>query len=171
MYLTKSRCLFYIARRGWEFFGRVCAESIASFTYGSQSQLRRSFYSSSRDFWLKAHLSDCINVFFAFTSCPPPFPGMQGVYLHNLLNGRSVGLRSSSHSRFLSFPQCSGHLPVLTTTSTILPGFVLLFAWTFFSKRYDFFREHFKKTGLKMFRFRLLQVSSYSWRRPLCGIA
>jgi len=52
-----------------------------------------------------------------------------------------------------------------------LAEFRIVIAWTFFSKRFDFFREHFKKTGLKMFRFRLLQVSSYSWGRPLCGIA
>jgi hypothetical protein len=35
-------------------------------------------------------------------------------------------------------------------------------AWAFFTKRYDFLRENFKKTKLKMFRFRLLQVSLYS---------
>lgn len=42
-----------------------------------------------------------------------------------------------------------------------LGGFYLFIAWKFFSKRYDFMRENFKKTGLKMFRFRLLQVSFY----------
>ena len=34
-------------------------------------------------------------------------------------------------------------------------------AWAFFSKRYDFLRENFKKTGSKMFCFHLLQVSLY----------
>ncbi|KAF8802731.1 cytochrome P450 [Phlegmacium glaucopus] len=39
-----------------------------------------------------------------------------------------------------------------------LGGFHLLAAqWTFFSKRYDFFREHFKKTGANIFCFRLLR--------------
>jgi len=35
--------------------------------------------------------------------------------------------------------------------------FHLINAWTFFSRRYDFFRDHFTKTGLTIFRFRLLQ--------------
>jgi hypothetical protein len=34
-------------------------------------------------------------------------------------------------------------------------------AWAFFSKRYDFLRKNFKKTGSKMFSFHLLQVSLY----------
>jgi sterol 14-demethylase len=38
-----------------------------------------------------------------------------------------------------------------------LQGFHLVTASKFFSKRYDFFRENFKKTGVKMFRFSLLQ--------------
>jgi hypothetical protein len=41
-----------------------------------------------------------------------------------------------------------------------LEGFYLVTLWKFFSKRYDFFRENFKKT--KMFRFNILQVSSYT---------
>lgn len=40
-----------------------------------------------------------------------------------------------------------------------LNGFYFVTAWSFFSKRYDFLKENFKKTGLKMFRFGLLQVS------------
>ena len=43
-----------------------------------------------------------------------------------------------------------------------LEGFHLVNAWSFFSKRYDFFRDHFKRTGLKMFRFNLLQVSTFT---------
>lgn len=43
-----------------------------------------------------------------------------------------------------------------------LKGFHLVLLSKFFSKRYDFFRDHFKKTGLKMFRFNVLQVSSYT---------
>ena len=43
-----------------------------------------------------------------------------------------------------------------------LQGFHLVTASKFFSKRYDFFRENFKKTGVKMFRFNLLQVNSYN---------
>ena len=42
-----------------------------------------------------------------------------------------------------------------------LEEFHLVTLSKFFSKRYDFFQEHFKKTGLKMFRFNVLQVSSY----------
>ena len=42
-----------------------------------------------------------------------------------------------------------------------LDGFHLLTAWSFFSNRYDFFREHFKKTGLEMFCFHILHVGSY----------
>jgi sterol 14-demethylase len=38
-----------------------------------------------------------------------------------------------------------------------LGGFHLVTAWAFFSKRYDFLQGHFKDTGLKIFRFRLLQ--------------
>lgn len=42
-------------------------------------------------------------------------------------------------------------------------GFHILTVSKFFSQRYDFFQENFKKTGiLKMFRFNLLQVSSYT---------
>lgn len=42
-------------------------------------------------------------------------------------------------------------------------GFHLLTVSKFFSQRYDFFRENFKKTGvLKMFRFNLLQVRCYT---------
>ena len=43
-----------------------------------------------------------------------------------------------------------------------LEGFHLMTLSNFFSKRYDFFRENFKKTGLKTFRFNVLQVSSYT---------
>ena len=43
-----------------------------------------------------------------------------------------------------------------------LGGFHLVTLSKFFFKRYDFFREHFKKTGLKMFRFNVLRVSSYT---------
>ena len=43
-----------------------------------------------------------------------------------------------------------------------LKGFHLVTVTKFFSKRYDFFREQFKKTGLKMFRFNILQVGSYT---------
>ena len=43
-----------------------------------------------------------------------------------------------------------------------LEGFHLVNVSNFFLKRHDFFREHFKKTGLKMFRFNVLQVSSYT---------
>ena len=42
-----------------------------------------------------------------------------------------------------------------------LGGFRFVNAWVFFEKRYDFVRENFKKTGLKIFSFNLLQVSSY----------
>lgn len=44
-----------------------------------------------------------------------------------------------------------------------LGGFHLVTAWAFFSKRYDFLQEHFKKTGLRMFCFNILQVSSYTF--------
>jgi hypothetical protein len=43
-----------------------------------------------------------------------------------------------------------------------LEEFHLVTLSKFFSKRYDFFREHFKKTGLKMFRFNVPLVSSYA---------
>jgi hypothetical protein len=43
-----------------------------------------------------------------------------------------------------------------------LEEFHLVTLWKFSSKRYDFFQEHLKKTGLKMFRFNALQVSSYA---------
>jgi hypothetical protein len=43
-----------------------------------------------------------------------------------------------------------------------LEGFHLVTLSNFFSKRYDFFQKHFKTTGLKMFRFNVLQVSSYT---------
>ena len=42
-----------------------------------------------------------------------------------------------------------------------LGGFHIITAWPFFSKRYDFLRENFKKTGLKMFCFNTPQVSLY----------
>ena len=42
-----------------------------------------------------------------------------------------------------------------------LQGFHFVILSRFFTKRYDFFRDHLKKTGLKMFRFNVLQVSSY----------
>ena len=44
-----------------------------------------------------------------------------------------------------------------------LDEFHLVTLWKFFLKRYDFFREKFKKTGLKMFRFNVLQVRSPYW--------
>ena len=40
-----------------------------------------------------------------------------------------------------------------------LHGLYIVNAWSFCSKRYNFLRENFKKTGVKMFRFSLLQVS------------
>ena len=62
-----------------------------------------------------------------------------------------------------------------------LEEFHLVTLWKFFSRRYDFFQEHLKKTGLKMFRFNVLQVSSYAGVQfyysttkldfPLCSIA
>ena len=41
-----------------------------------------------------------------------------------------------------------------------LAGFPLITAWSFFTKRYDFLRDQFKKTGLNMFSFRILQVKT-----------
>lgn len=37
-------------------------------------------------------------------------------------------------------------------------GIPILATWTFFSKRYDWIREQFRKSGGKTFRFRILQV-------------
>lgn len=44
-----------------------------------------------------------------------------------------------------------------------LGGLSILTAWPFFSKRYDFLRANFQKTGQDLFKFHILQV-----RRPLC---
>lgn len=41
-----------------------------------------------------------------------------------------------------------------------LQGFDFLTAWSFFSKQYDFLRNNFEKTGLKMFSFQVLEVSA-----------
>lgn len=41
-----------------------------------------------------------------------------------------------------------------------LGGIPLVTAWPFFTRRYDFMREHFKESGGKMFRFKVLKVSS-----------
>ncbi|RDB26871.1 Lanosterol 14-alpha demethylase [Hypsizygus marmoreus] len=38
-----------------------------------------------------------------------------------------------------------------------LGGFSILTAWPFFTKRYDFLRDNFRKTGQRMFRFHVLQ--------------
>ncbi|RDB27059.1 putative lanosterol 14-alpha demethylase [Hypsizygus marmoreus] len=38
-----------------------------------------------------------------------------------------------------------------------LGGFSILTAWPFFTKRYDFLRDNFRKSGQRMFRFRVLQ--------------
>jgi hypothetical protein len=43
-----------------------------------------------------------------------------------------------------------------------LEGFHLVTLSKFFYQRYDLLREQFKKTGLKMFRFNILQVSPYT---------
>jgi hypothetical protein len=43
-----------------------------------------------------------------------------------------------------------------------LGGFSLLTAWPFFSKRYDFLKSGFKKTGEQFFQFNVLHVR----RRP-----
>jgi hypothetical protein len=40
-----------------------------------------------------------------------------------------------------------------------LGGFHLIHAISFFSKRYDFLRSQFERTGQKLFQFRILQVS------------
>jgi sterol 14-demethylase len=42
-----------------------------------------------------------------------------------------------------------------------IEGFYFAIVSNFFSKRYDFFRENFKKAGVKMLQFNLFQVSSY----------
>ena len=51
---------------------------------------------------------------------------------------------------------------VLRTTSDgklyDLGGLPILTAWTFFSKRYDFMRGNFERSGGLPFRFRVLQV-------------
>lgn len=39
-----------------------------------------------------------------------------------------------------------------------LGGIPVLTVWSFFTKRYDFIREHFKNSGGKTFRFKVLQV-------------
>jgi len=39
-----------------------------------------------------------------------------------------------------------------------LGGFPLINAWSFFTKRWNFICRHFKNTGGKMFRFRVIQV-------------
>lgn len=41
-----------------------------------------------------------------------------------------------------------------------LNGLHLVTAWRFLTKRYDFFREHFGKTGVNIFSFHILQVGS-----------
>ena len=41
-----------------------------------------------------------------------------------------------------------------------LGGIPMLAAWNFFKKPFHFFQRHFKETGGKMFRFRVLQASS-----------
>ncbi|KAF8156012.1 cytochrome P450 [Crassisporium funariophilum] len=43
-----------------------------------------------------------------------------------------------------------------------LGGVSIITAWTFFTKRYDFLRGHFKATGEKIFRFRVLQHRVYA---------
>lgn len=40
-----------------------------------------------------------------------------------------------------------------------LGGIWLLHAWPFFTRRYDFMRDGFHRTGQKFFQFRILQVS------------
>ena len=42
-----------------------------------------------------------------------------------------------------------------------LGGVPILTAWTFFSKRYDFIRRNFKRSGGLPFRFRVLQVRNF----------
>jgi sterol 14-demethylase len=41
-----------------------------------------------------------------------------------------------------------------------LRGIPVVTAWGFFTKRFDFIQRHLKKSGGKMFRFRVLQASS-----------
>jgi sterol 14-demethylase len=40
-----------------------------------------------------------------------------------------------------------------------LGGISIINAWTFFTKRYDFLRSNFNKTGHALFSFKVLQVS------------
>lgn len=42
-----------------------------------------------------------------------------------------------------------------------LGGVPILTAWSFFSKRYDFIRMNFKRSGGLPFRFRVLQVHNF----------
>jgi len=49
-----------------------------------------------------------------------------------------------------------------TTSGNVhdLGGIPVLTAWDFFKKRFDFLQRHFRKSGGKMFRLRVLHVSS-----------
>jgi len=41
-----------------------------------------------------------------------------------------------------------------------LGGIPIISAWQFFTRRYDFIRQQFRKSGRKHFRFKVLQVSN-----------
>src|SRR3954468_4871092 len=47
-------------------------------------------------------------------------------------------------------------------------GLPIVTAWPFFTKRFDFLQRHFKKTGGKMFKFKILRVRPSTNRAIEC---
>lgn len=74
----------------------------------------------------------------------------------------TVGV-STTASVFITFLALFGHpilFPPRKDAIRELGGLSVMTAWPFFSKRYDFLVSNFKKTGEKLFQFRVLQVSA-----------
>ena len=115
-----------------------------------------------------------------------PSRGLPSIEEHSTRQKRVMAGRNFSYLEFNLFPNlnlmdltthltalaCVVLATALATFSFLRPrstgkenvydlrGIPIITAWTFFTKRYDFFREKFKESGGRAFRFKVLQVSA-----------
>lgn len=123
--------------------------------------------------------SDCL---YAFLSTAMSGYEGNGTFANVLAQSPQWGTSSTSLAAILIALSIAGLFSVFRSSSASddkipkLKGFHLATAWRFFTRRYDFFGENFKKTKSTIFSFRVLQVGFMclyltSWDRFLSSIA
>ena len=109
---------------------------------------------------------DYIIVTFRASNCP--MSSVMSRYAGNVTSANILVQPSQWGATSTSLTTIGIALSIAILSAAFLPScegifyklhdFHFVTAWSFFSNRYDFFQERLKKTGAKMFHFRVLQV-------------